>query len=415
MLRPLLASASALAALWGTAACHGPMDPLDLVVQDVAPDIERPELSVLPNGTVRQRYLVQVRPDLFEEGFAPEVITELVIGHDLPLEEVYTTVYGGFAASLTDAQLAALRARPDVESIVADQRIELVKRSAPAATTTATTATTDWGLVDVLGSGYDTEDAGKGVNVIVLDTGIDTNHPYLPEAECLGDFTRTKGTCEDDNGHGTHVSGTIAALPSSGHAGLAPGVNLGAAKVLSATGAGSMSGIVAAINAAARDGWDVINMSFAGTAAGAESTDPLCRAIQGAASLGVTSVVAAGNSARDASTASPARCDSAFTVAAHDVTGRTSGFSNYGADVDISAPGSSIYSTTFNGGFGRGSGTSMAAPHAAAVAARFLDANPDATPAQVRAGIIANSADRRAPLPFSSTVRVSAWKLDGRD
>lgn len=110
---------AAFAAACGFSACaNGPMDPLDLIVTDVVPHPEHPELSVLPDGTVQQRYLVQVRSDLFFAGVARDVITELAVENDIVVERVYDTVYGGFAAALSDAQVAALRARPDVENVV---------------------------------------------------------------------------------------------------------------------------------------------------------------------------------------------------------------------------------------------------------------------------------------------------------
>ncbi len=256
------------------------------------------------------------------------------------------------------------------------------------------------------------------MTVAVLDTGIDTNHASLPVAACLGDFTTTPAgaSCEDGNGHGTHVAGTIAALPSTGHRGVAPNVSLSAAKVLNAAGSGSTSGIAAAIDAAAGAGIDVINLSLGGPTNGLpESTDALCIAITNAAAAGTIAVVAAGNDGRDAAGFSPARCDNALTVGAYDATGKLASFTNYGPDIDINAPGVSIYSTTFDGAFGSKNGTSMASPHAAAVAALYAAANPGSTAAQIAAGVVANSLDRGAPLKYSKQIVSTKPKLDGRD
>ena len=156
-------------------------------------------------------------------------------------------------------------------------------------------------------------------------------------------------------------------------------------------------------------------MSLGGAASGLESADVLCTAITNAANAGTLSVVAGGNEARDAEGYSPSRCNDALAVGSYDVNGKLSSFTNFGAGIGINAPGSDIASTTFDGLYGYKSGTSMASPHAAAVAALFLQDNPTATPAQAKAGIIANSTDRGAPLKYNNKITSSAPKLDGRD
>ena len=410
-----------------TGCMNGPIDPIELLATDIVPDLEHPELSRLPDGTLAQRYIVILRSDLLADGYAPSVITDVVLAHDVRMERVYRTALAGFAAALTAEQRVVLEGHPDIEAVVPDARVDAIiegKEHAAARPAPASPASpsSEWALVDVLGAGWATTvgaaNGGAGVTVAVLDTGIDTNHASLPVAACLGDFTTTPAgaSCEDGNGHGTHVAGTIAALPSTGHRGVAPNVSLSAAKVLNAAGSGSTSGIAAAIDAAARAGIDVVNLSLGGPTNGLpESTDALCIAITNAAAAGTIAVVAAGNDGRDAAGFSPARCDNALTVGAYDATGKLASFTNYGPDIDINAPGVSIYSTTFDGAFGSKNGTSMASPHAAAVAALYAAANPGSTAAQIAAGVVANSLDRGAPLKYSKQIVSTKPKLDGRD
>jgi subtilisin family serine protease len=408
---PLLAAL----ALSFTSACAVPVDTLALVTPGIQPHVEHPELSVLPDGTTQQRWLVQLRADLFEEGYLALVAGDLVSSEGVQIEAVYDVVYGGFAAPLTSLQVSRLRARPEVAAVVPDQRLEAVK----GPPTSSSPPPSDWALVDVMGAAWaGTTNGGSGASVAVLDTGVDSDHPSLPSSSCIGNYSSDTTGCEDGHGHGTHVAGTIVALSSSSsgnlHRGVAPGAALGVAKVLSASGSGSTSGIVAAINDTAGV-WDVLNMSLGGSAWGSEETDPLCIAIANAASLGTVSAVAAGNDGRDAARSTPARCDAAMTVAAYDATNTLASFTNWGDDVDVSAPGVSIYSTTIGGGFGRKSGTSMASPHAAGVAALFIAANPGAAAADVIDGVIALSADRGSATRYSRRISIEAPMLDGRD
>lgn len=413
----LLSTSLALPVALVTGCMANAIDPIELVRSDVRADLDQPELSVLPDGTLQQRYLVLLRDDVVQAGLLDDTVVDLALSEDVLLERVYRTALAGFAAPLSNLQAAAMRARPEVLLVEEDRRFE-ASRGGPPQPPPPPPAV-DWALTDVLGTGYtgDTGNStdGAGATVAVLDTGIDSDHPYLPATTCLGNFTGGTG-CEDGQGHGTHVAGTIAALPSSGHRGIAPGVALSIAKVLNDSGSGATSGIAAAINAAAEAGIDVLNMSLGGSMIGGETSDALCIAINGANALGTASVVAAGNESTDSGRTSPGGCDGAITVAAYDSAGKLASFTNTGADVDIAAPGVAIYSTTNNGLFGSKNGTSMASPHAAAVAALVVAANPAATPADIKAALIANSADRGAPTNYSRKISLSGvWKLDGRD
>lgn len=420
---------SSIVAAAGLSACvNGPLDPVELIANDVVIDAEHPELSRMPDGSVAQRYIVVLRNDLFLEGYAPGIVSQLVVENDIRVERVYQHALGGFAATLTKDQRATLETRLDVAFVVPDMPVSLVDNGGgndpgtQGRPGTSTPPATDWGATDVVGASWATSGGGATVVVSVLDTGMDSNHVSLPAAAgCLGDFTdEATGICEDKQGHGTHVTGTIAAIDTTTPAGnrirgLAPNATLLPGRVLNTAGSGSYAGIAAGIDAARAAGSDVINMSLGGPVNGSlEATDPLCIAITNAANAGTLTVVAAGNEGRDASSSSPARCDDALTVGAYDVNGKLASFTNYGADVDVNAPGVDIASTTFDGAYGYKSGTSMASPHAAAVAALYLQDNPTATVAQARAGIVANSASRGAPLKYNNKIISSAPKLDGR-
>ncbi len=238
----------------------------------------------------------------------------------------------------------------------------------------------------------DGTDDRVNADVAIIDTGIDLTHPDLNVVHHIDMIRRcaedSSGCGNDDNGHGSHVAGTIGALDNnSGPVGMAPGANLWAVKVLDSGGSGSMSDIIAGIDyvTAHASQIDVVNMSL-----GCECTSSaLNSAISRAINAGVVFAVAAGNSAKDAKTFSPANHPDVITVSAlSDFNGQPGGgagstcrsdvddtfadFSNYGQAVDIAAPGVCIFSAWKNGGTNTISGTSMASPHVAGAAALYL-------------------------------------------
>ena len=179
-------------------------------------------------------------------------------------------------------------------------------------------------------------------------------------------FVATSKSADDDNGHGSHVAGTIAAKNNNiGVVGVAPNATLVAVKVLNRSGSGSYSGVIAGIDyvAATAKSGDVANMSLGGPV-----DDGLDLAVSKAALKGIKFALAAGNESDDANNHSPARVNGAnvYTVSAMDVNNVFASFSNYGnPPVDFCAPGVSILSTYKGGGYATLSGTSMAAPHVA--------------------------------------------------
>jgi subtilisin family serine protease len=294
---------------------------------------------------------------------------------------------------------------------------------------------------------------GDGVKVAVIDTGIDFCHPDLAGNYLEGiNYIDSSKPPRDDNGHGTHVSGIIAAPQNgTGVVGVAPNAKLLAAKVLDASGAGSLSSIVTALDWAIQRGAQVVNLSlgaadfwcsFGLCGAGSE-----CTAISNAVAQGVVVVVAAGNSADEALFYTPANCQDSLTVSALDAsTDQFASFSNHsiyywdidgsGAFtindhpvVDIIAPGVNVLSTmptydvtltTVYGiakNYGVLSGTSMATPHVAGAAALYISGEiisgrPAPTADQVRQALVSRGECAGSTEPAGGVVCSSGWLFD---
>jgi len=215
---------------------------------------------------------------------------------------------------------------------------------------------------------------GTGIRVAVLDTGVDYTHPDLWANYSGGyDFINNDSDPRDDHGHGTHVSGTIAALvDNAGVVGVAPEVDLYALKVLSSSGSGSFSAIISALDWSVNNGMQVLNLSLGASSDPGSTTRA---AFDNAAAAGLVILASAGNSGAGTNTVGwPARYDSVIAVASTTSSDAISSFSSTGPAVEVAAPGSSIYSTLNGGGYGYMSGTSMACPHAVGVAALILAA-----------------------------------------
>lgn len=260
---------------------------------------------------------------------------------------------------------------------------------------------------------------GAGIGVAVIDTGVDSDHPDLDGSVVGGvNCVNPNLSYEDDNGHGTHVAGTIGARDNEiGVVGVAPEVTFTSVKVLSKTGRGSWSSVICGIDWVTAHAQEyniqVANMSLGGLgssddACGDVNDDALHRAICNSTAAGVTYVVAAGNEGDDADWHVPAAYDdTVITVSAlADSDGLAGGlgsstsygpddtfasFSNFGPVVDLGAPGVNILSTLLGGGYGNKNGTSMATPHVAGAAALFHQLYPGATWIQVRDGLVGSS------------------------
>jgi len=294
-------------------------------------------------------------------------------------DHAYSHVMKGFAARLTAAQVALLKADPSVMAIEEDKPMY------------ATGQTIPWGIAqtrDTLSSTQAGNGAGavSGVNVYVIDTGIAT-HPDLNLTKHINFAGDGKNT--DCNGHGTHVAGTIGARDDSASVvGMAPGVALTGVKVLGCTGAGTTSGVIKGVD------WvtaNAVKPAVANMSLGGGTSTMLDNAIVKSVNSGVVYAIAAGNSAVDACTQSPARIgktvSGAITVAATDSTDAEASFSNFGSCVDTWAPGVAILSTYLSGGLATASGTSMASPHAAGAAALYLSRYGKISPSLVETAI----------------------------
>jgi subtilisin family serine protease len=228
---------------------------------------------------------------------------------------------------------------------------------------------------------------GDPVKVGVIDTGIDLKHPDL-QANIKGGFNAINPlkSANDDNGHGTHVAGIIAALNNSiGVIGVGPNIDLYAIKVLNASGSGYLSDVIEGLDWARTNGMQVVNMSL-GTSQDVQSFHD---AIVNAYNAGVTIVAAAGNSGGAVSF--PAAYPEVIAVSATDQNNQIASFSSRGPEVDLAAPGVSIYSTYKGQSYATLSGTSMATPHVTGAAALIIDTkkcdlNSDnvCTPAEVQ-------------------------------
>ena len=301
--------------------------------------------------------------------------------------------------------LADLRADGEVVSADVDHPVRVFDDGAATAAGTLSNDTLrpqQWALTAVHAEGAWASSTGTGEVVAVVDTGTDVTHPdlagqVLPGAEFITQTSTSTGDGSDDqNGHGTHVSGIVAALANNnmGVAGLAPGVRILPVRVLDEDGTGWSSDIARGIMWAADHGADVINLSLGSTADDANMKAAIAYAHD---TKGVVVTAAAGNAGAGANATNyPAADPGVIAVASTTSTGARSSFSNYGSYVDIAAPGSTIMSTypmafspSASVAYASMSGTSMASPYVAAAAAlvraRYGLTDPDAVEARLEA------------------------------
>ena len=340
-----------------------------------------------------------------EPGASPDgVSAEHSRRYEARVDHVYRSAVRGYSAHMSDRAAARVAQDPRVASVERDRVVSIDAQTVPTG-------------IDRIDGEVSSTLAGNGtgavdVDVAVIDTGISAH----PDLNVVGGVNCSTGVSyADGNGHGSHVAGTIGAKDDGvGVVGVAPGARLWAIRVLNNQGSGTRSGIICGIDwvTARASTIEVANMSLGGSGTDT-AVDSNCRgsdsyhnAICRSVKSGITYAVAAGNDSDNAANHVPAAYDEVITVSAlADFNGKPGGgaaatcrsdvddtfadFSNYGPDVDIIAPGVCIYSTWKGGGYNTISGTSMATPHVTGAAALYKSTHPTATPAQVKAALLA--------------------------
>ncbi|MEX2011471.1 MAG: S8 family serine peptidase, partial [Chloroflexota bacterium] len=335
----------------------------------------------------------------------------------LKADRFYGKAVRGFSGKLTAEQRQALEADPDVAAVIPDEIVEIAAQTIP-------TGVRRTGSLATISAQIDGVDKRVHADVAIVDTGIDGGHPDLAVVGGVNCTTPDRDAWGDGHGHGTHVAGTVAAKDNGiGVVGVAPGARLWAVKILNNEGFGYLSWYICGLDwiAAQRDPTDpalplieAANMSVAKWGrddfnCGLTSADILHQGICRVVASGVSVAVAAGNDSNSAAARVPAAYDEVITVSAladmdgkpgglggdrclswgtYDVDDTFADFSNFGADVDIIAPGKCIMSTMPGSGYAYMSGTSMATPHVTGAIALYKATRPWATPAMVRAALL---------------------------
>ena len=283
------------------------------------------------------------------------------------VKHVYSVALKGFAVNASAQGIANMQANnPNIAYCEQDQVVTAIavqRKGKPGGGGGAQPGQeTPWGIARVNGGG-----AGNFGTAWVIDSGVQLDHPDL-NVDVARSASFVRGDAGDQNGHGTHVAGTIAAIDNDiGVIGVAPGAPVVAVRVLDRRGSGSNSGVIAGVDYVAQYGrpGDVANMSLGGGVSTALDT-----AVVNAAAGGVRFALAAGNERDNANNHSPARANgpNVYTVSSFAIGDNWSSFSNFGnPPVDFAEPGSSIKSTWTGGGYNTISGTSMATPHLAGI------------------------------------------------
>ncbi len=384
LIRSVVLASTAAALLCGTAAAWAQSQP----------DINLKRFGA--SQPLAGEYIVTLRP---QGGNTPAAIAATAARLVQPLGGQVRLVYGntlrGFSARLSDAAVQALRNHPLVEAIESDATV-LINEAAltPAANQSGAT----WGLDRIdqrampLNGNYSYVYRAEGVYSFIIDTGLLASHREFAGASgqrVMPGYTAVqdgRGT-SDCNGHGTHVAGTVGGTTF----GVAKSTTLVPVRVLDCNGSGSLSNVIAGIDWVG--GQSGLRPAVANLSLGSSRSTAVNQAVAGLVNRGVTVVVAGGNNNADACSYSPASEPSAITVGATTNADARASYSNYGVCLDLFAPGSNITSAWYTSTTATQvlSGTSMASPHVAGMAALVLAARPGATPTEVARTVIGSA------------------------
>jgi serine protease len=384
----------ALVLLAALAACD--RGPTDLPTAALTPGDAETRFILAGADSIPGRYVVVFRDGQARSSAA--LAAEMVPAHGGKVHFSYEHALEGFAADLSPAAVRALLADPRVAYVAQDGMM--------MPTETQTSAT--WGLDRIdqrdlpLNTTYTYSHTGQGVTAYVIDSGILTAHTEFGGRASVGvDFVNDGQNGQDCDGHGTHVAGTIGGATY----GVAKEVALVAVRVFPCAGGAPTSTVLAAVD------WVTANAQLpavANMSLGGGFYEPINQAVRNSIAAGITYTLSAGNTNGPACDRSPASTPEALTVASSTTTDARSGFSSWGACVDMFAPGSNITSAWFTSTTATNtiSGTSMAAPHVAGVAALFLEANPTASPAAVASAVLNSAATGRISDALGSPNRL---------
>ena len=301
-------------------------------------------------------------------------------------------IINAISADIPESVSEKLKKNPKIKYVEEDAQVQIAGK--PTQPTQPPQRIT-WGVARVKAPEAWNNSTGKNVKIAVLDTGISSSHPDLTVSGGINLAGKSKNNkWNDDNGHGTHVSGIIAARNNSiGVVGVAPDTQLFAVKVLDAYGDGYISDIIEGIDWAVQNNMDIVSMSL-GTATYSQALNDTAA---NAYKAGTFLVAATGNSG-DGNLSTddvlyPAKFDSVIAVSAIDYNNIAPVWSSDGIKIELAAPGVNIYSTWLNGGYANESGTSMAAPFVSGVAALAKSKNLSMNPQEIREALAYNAVD----------------------
>ena len=359
-------------------------------IQSVTPDSMM--TAEVPTGekgdVIPGQYIIKLRPNS-NVSVKNDILS--ILGSKVSY--MYSQVFEGFASQLSDAEVKSLQQNPYVEEVVPDRMYQVDQSGSQA--------NPPWGLdrldqVNLPANRvYAYPSDGAGVSAYIIDSGVQASHPEFGNRVKSGYGYYATTDCR---GHGTHVAGTVG----SNTYGVAKAVQIIPVQVLDCNGSGSTATVIAGID------WVIGNhangvKAVANLSLGGYFDSLMNDAATRLVNDGIVLAVAAGNDGANACSYSPASAPAPITVGAIDSSDARSFFSNYGSCLDIFAPGSNILSTTMNSSTGYKSGTSMAAPHVAGVAAVFWSLHPDWTSTQVSAAVLASATANKVIDPGSQS------------